>query len=108
MKLSVNDLLIKALAVALVEVPECNVMFTGDQLLKYSRADISVAVSIPGGLITPIIVGADTKSVSVDLDGDGRPRRPRQGGQAAARTNIRAAPPASPTWACTASSSSTR
>ena len=63
-KLSVNDLLIKALAQALIEVPECNVSFAGDQLLKYSRADVSVAVSIPAGLITPIIVGADTKSVS--------------------------------------------
>jgi pyruvate dehydrogenase E2 component (dihydrolipoamide acetyltransferase) len=63
-KLSVNDLLIKALAMALIEVPECNVSFGGETLIKYSRADISVAVSIPGGLITPIIVGADTKSVS--------------------------------------------
>ena len=63
-KLSVNDLLIKALAQALIEVPECNVSFAGDQLLKYSRADVSVAVSIPAGLITPIIVGADSKSVS--------------------------------------------
>jgi pyruvate dehydrogenase E2 component (dihydrolipoamide acetyltransferase) len=63
-KLSVNDLLIKALAQSLIEVPECNVAFAGDQMLKYSRADISVAVSIPAGLITPIIVGAETKSVS--------------------------------------------
>ena len=63
-KLSVNDLLIKALAQALIAVPECNVSFAGDQLFKYSRADISVAVSIPAGLITPIIVGADAKSVS--------------------------------------------
>ena len=63
-KLSVNDLLIKALAQALIQVPECNVSFAGDQLFKYQRADISVAVSIPAGLITPIIVGADTKSVS--------------------------------------------
>jgi len=63
-KLSVNDLLIKALAQALMAVPECNVSFAGDQLMKYSRADVSVAVSIPSGLITPIIVGADTKSVS--------------------------------------------
>jgi len=63
-KLSVNDLLIKALAQALIEVPDCNVSFAGDQLFKYSRADISVAVSIPAGLITPIIVGAETKSVS--------------------------------------------
>ena len=63
-KLSVNDLLIKALAQALIEVPECNVSFAGDQLFKYSRADISVAVSIPSGLITPIIAGAQSKSVS--------------------------------------------
>jgi pyruvate dehydrogenase E2 component (dihydrolipoamide acetyltransferase) len=63
-KLSVNDLLIKALAMALIEVPTANVSFMGDQMLKYSRADISVAVAIPDGLITPIIVGADTKSVS--------------------------------------------
>jgi pyruvate dehydrogenase E2 component (dihydrolipoamide acetyltransferase) len=63
-KLSVNDLLIKALAAALIEVPECNVSFAGDNLIKYSRADISVAVSIPGGLITPIVADANGKSVS--------------------------------------------
>jgi pyruvate dehydrogenase E2 component (dihydrolipoamide acetyltransferase) len=63
-KLSVNDLLIKALAQSLIAVPECNVAFAGDQMLKYNRADISVAVSIPAGLITPIIVAAETKSVS--------------------------------------------
>ena len=63
-KLSVNDLLIKALAMALIEVPECNVSFAGDQLIQYKRADISVAVSIPGGLITPIVANADGKSVS--------------------------------------------
>ena len=63
-KLSVNDMLIKALALALVEVPECNVSFAGDQLIKYSRADISVAVSIPNGLITPIIADAENKSLS--------------------------------------------
>jgi pyruvate dehydrogenase E2 component (dihydrolipoamide acetyltransferase) len=64
MKLSVNDMLIKALALALTEVPECNVSFSGDQLIKYHRADISVAVSIPNGLITPIIAGAEDKSLS--------------------------------------------
>ena len=63
-KLSVNDMLIKALALALIEVPECNVSFAGDTLIKYSRADISVAVSIEGGLITPIVTGADTKAIS--------------------------------------------
>jgi len=63
-KLSVNDLLIKALAVALMEVPACNVMLAGDQLITFARADISVAVSIPNGLITPVVTGADTKAVS--------------------------------------------
>ena len=63
-KLSVNDLMIKALAAALIEVPECNVSFAGDTLIKYSRADISVAVSIPGGLITPIVANANGKAIS--------------------------------------------
>jgi pyruvate dehydrogenase E2 component (dihydrolipoamide acetyltransferase) len=63
-KLSVNDMLVKALAIALEEVPVCNVQYAGDQLLKFSRADISVAVSIPGGLITPVVVDAGSKSLS--------------------------------------------
>ena len=63
-KLSVNDMLIKAQAVALMEVPACNVQFAGDTLIQFKRADISVAVSIPGGLITPVVTGADTKSLS--------------------------------------------
>jgi pyruvate dehydrogenase E2 component (dihydrolipoamide acetyltransferase) len=63
-KLSVNDMVIKALALALIEVPVCNVQFAGDQLVQFKRADISVAVSIPNGLITPVIVGAESKSLS--------------------------------------------
>jgi pyruvate dehydrogenase E2 component (dihydrolipoamide acetyltransferase) len=63
-KLSVNDLMIKALAVALMDEPKCNVMYTPAELVTFKRADISVAVSTPTGLITPIIVGADTKSMS--------------------------------------------
>jgi pyruvate dehydrogenase E2 component (dihydrolipoamide acetyltransferase) len=63
-KLSVNDMLIKALALALIEIPECNVSFAGDTLIKYSRADISVAVSIDGGLITPIVADAANKAIS--------------------------------------------
>ena len=62
-KLSVNDLLIKALAKALIRVPKCNVSFAGDELRKYSRADISVAVAAPSGLITPIIFDAAVKGV---------------------------------------------
>ena len=64
-KLSVNDMIIKALALALRQVPKCNVSFAGDNLISYSRADISVAVAAPSGLITPIIVGADCKSLSL-------------------------------------------
>lgn len=63
-KLSVNDLLIKALAKALIRVPKCNVSFAGDELRNYSRADISVAVAAPSGLITPIIVDAAAKGVT--------------------------------------------
>jgi pyruvate dehydrogenase E2 component (dihydrolipoamide acetyltransferase) len=63
-KLSVNDMLIKALAKSLVAVPVCNVQFAGDTLLKFARADISVAVSIPGGLITPIVKDAGAKAIS--------------------------------------------
>jgi pyruvate dehydrogenase E2 component (dihydrolipoamide acetyltransferase) len=63
-KLSVNDLLIKALARALARVPACNVSFQGDELYRYSRQDISVAVAAPSGLITPIIRDAGTKGLA--------------------------------------------
>ncbi len=63
-KLSVNDLLIKALGKALMDVPECNVTFAEKETIRYERADISVAVSIPGGLITPIVSDASGRSLS--------------------------------------------
>nr|WP_310531633.1 2-oxo acid dehydrogenase subunit E2 [Novosphingobium sp.] len=63
-KLSVNDMLVKALGKALVAVPECNVTFAGNEMIRYSRADISVAVSIPGGLITPIVQDASGRSLA--------------------------------------------
>ena len=63
-KLSVNDLLIKALGVALEATPKCNVTFLGTELVSYKRADVSVAVSTPTGLITPIIRDAAHASVS--------------------------------------------
>lgn len=62
-KLSVNDLLIKALARALNRVPACNVSFQGDELFQYAREDISVAVAAPSGLITPIITDAGRKGL---------------------------------------------
>ncbi|WP_395664679.1 pyruvate dehydrogenase complex dihydrolipoamide acetyltransferase [Methylocella sp.] len=63
-KISVNDFIIKALALALMRVPEANVTWTESAMLKHRQADVGVAVSIPGGLITPVVRAADTKSLS--------------------------------------------
>jgi len=63
-KLSVNDFVIKALALALQRVPEANVSWTEAALLKHKHSDIGVAVALPFGLITPIIRKAETKSLS--------------------------------------------
>jgi pyruvate dehydrogenase E2 component (dihydrolipoamide acetyltransferase) len=63
-KVSVNDMLVKALALSLLEVPACNVTYTPAEMIQYSRADISVAVSTPTGLITPIVVDAGSKAIS--------------------------------------------
>jgi pyruvate dehydrogenase E2 component (dihydrolipoamide acetyltransferase) len=63
-KVSVNDMLIKALGKALIDVPACNVTFAGNEMIQYSRADVSVAVSILGGLITPIVQDAAGRSLS--------------------------------------------
>ena len=63
-KLSVNDMVIKALAMALMAVPEANVTWTEGGMLKHKRADVGVAVSIPGGLITPVVRNAETKTLS--------------------------------------------
>jgi pyruvate dehydrogenase E2 component (dihydrolipoamide acetyltransferase) len=62
-KLSVNDFVIKALALALVKVPDANVTWTESGMLKHKHADVGVAVAIPGGLITPVIRKADSKSL---------------------------------------------
>ncbi|MFA7441643.1 MAG: pyruvate dehydrogenase complex dihydrolipoamide acetyltransferase [Sphingomonadaceae bacterium] len=64
-KLSVNDMLVKALGLALEQVPDANVSFTGDAMRKFHRADVSVAVAIPGGLITPVVRDAANKRLSV-------------------------------------------
>ena len=63
-KVSVNDFVIKALALALRDVPDANVTWTEGAMLKHRHADVGVAVSIPGGLITPIIRKAETKTLS--------------------------------------------
>jgi pyruvate dehydrogenase E2 component (dihydrolipoamide acetyltransferase) len=63
-KLSVNDFVIKAMAIALQRVPNCNVSWTESGMLKHKHSDVGVAVAMPGGLITPIIRSAETKSLS--------------------------------------------
>ncbi|WP_075620512.1 pyruvate dehydrogenase complex dihydrolipoamide acetyltransferase [Brucella sp. CMUL 015] len=64
-KLSVNDMVIKATALALRDVPEANVSWTEGGMIKHKCSDVGVAVSIPGGLITPIVRHAESKTLSV-------------------------------------------
>jgi pyruvate dehydrogenase E2 component (dihydrolipoamide acetyltransferase) len=64
-KLSVNDFVIKALALALQRIPDANVSWTESALLRHKYSDIGVAVALPGGLITPIVRHAESKSLSV-------------------------------------------
>jgi pyruvate dehydrogenase E2 component (dihydrolipoamide acetyltransferase) len=63
-KLSVNDFIIKACALALKAVPACNAVWAGDRVLQFKAADVAVAVAIEGGLFTPVIRDADAKSLS--------------------------------------------
>ncbi len=63
-RLSLNDLIIKAWAAALKRVPAANAVFAGDSILRFAHADIGVAVALDGGLITPVIRSADTKSLT--------------------------------------------
>lgn len=63
-KLSVNDFVIKAMAIALQKIPEANVSWTEAAMLRHKHSDIGVAVALPFGLITPIIRQAEIKSIS--------------------------------------------
>lgn len=62
-KLSVNDFVMKAWAVALQRVPAANATWAGDSILYHKRSDVAVAVSVPGGLFTPVVKSADTKTL---------------------------------------------
>jgi pyruvate dehydrogenase E2 component (dihydrolipoamide acetyltransferase) len=64
MKLSVNDFIIKACALALQQEPEANAVWAGDRTLKFEKSDVAVAVAIEGGLFTPVLKDAETKSLS--------------------------------------------
>ncbi len=80
-KLSVNDFIIKACALALQDVPDCNAAWANDRILKFSAVDIAVAVAIEGGLITPVLRNSETKTLSTlsaemkDLAGRARDRK---------------------------------
>jgi pyruvate dehydrogenase E2 component (dihydrolipoamide acetyltransferase) len=63
LKVSLNDLLVKACAAALVRVPACNAQFTPEAILYHRRVDISVAVAVADGLVTPVVRNADQKTV---------------------------------------------
>jgi pyruvate dehydrogenase E2 component (dihydrolipoamide acetyltransferase) len=63
-KISVNDFIIKAMAMAMIKVPDANVSWTESAMVKHKHADIGIAVSIPGGLITPIVRKAETKGLA--------------------------------------------
>jgi pyruvate dehydrogenase E2 component (dihydrolipoamide acetyltransferase) len=93
LKLSLNDFIIRALALALRRVPAANAAWAGDRILRFKHADIGVAVALDGGLITPIIRSAETKPVSAiseemkDLSARARDKKLKpadyQGGSAA-------------------------
>ena len=63
-KISVNDFIIKACALALQQVPDANAVWAGDKILKLKSSDVAVAVAIEGGLFTPVLQDADKKSLS--------------------------------------------
>jgi pyruvate dehydrogenase E2 component (dihydrolipoyllysine-residue acetyltransferase) len=63
-KVSVNDFIIKAMAMALMKVPDANVSWTENAMVKHHHADVGVAVSIPGGLITPVVRKAESKGLT--------------------------------------------
>jgi pyruvate dehydrogenase E2 component (dihydrolipoamide acetyltransferase) len=63
-RLTINDFIIRALALALQKVPRANVIWTGDGIARFEHSDVGVAVAIPGGLLTPVIFSAETKSVA--------------------------------------------
>jgi pyruvate dehydrogenase E2 component (dihydrolipoamide acetyltransferase) len=64
-KISLNDMLIRAVGIALFRVPDANVQYAGDDLRKFARADVSVAVATPGGVVTPVVRDCGAKSIAV-------------------------------------------
>ncbi len=105
-KVSVNDFVIKALALALMRVPEANVTWTEGAMLKHKHADVGVAVSIPGGLITPDHPRGRHQDAFGHLQRDEGFCGPRAGQEAEAGGIPRRHRPRCPTSACSASRTS--
>jgi pyruvate dehydrogenase E2 component (dihydrolipoamide acetyltransferase) len=105
-KLSVNDFIIKACAIALQQVPKANAVWAGDRVLELKPSDVAVAVAIDGGLFTPVLKDAETKSLSA-LSAEMKDLAARARTASSPRTNTRAAASRSRTWACSASTTST-
>ena len=105
-KVSLNDFVLKAVAGALIEVPDANAIWNGDSIRRFAGADIAVAVAVDGGLLTPVLRGVDTTPLSVlsarvaDLAAAG----PGRAGSSS--RNSRAVASRYPTSGCSASPSS--
>ncbi len=104
-KLSVNDFVIKALALALQRVPAANAVWADDRILRFKHSDVGVAVAIEGGLLTPVIRQAETKSLSA-ISAEMKDLAARARAKRSSRTSTKAARPRSPISACTACASS--
>ena len=101
-KVSVNDFIVRAVALALVKVPAANASFTETAIRLYDDVDLAIAVSTEGGLITPVIRQADRKNL-LAIAAERRPWRRAPAPASYCRRSIKAAVLPSRTWACTAS-----
>ena len=106
-KLSVNDFIIKAMALALQRVPDANATFTERGILIHKASDVGVAVAIDGGLFTPVIRAVEHKTLA-QISAEVKELASARAAAAWPRTNIRAAPRPFRTSACSASTASTR
>ena len=106
-KVSINDLVVKAAALALRKVPDVNVSFADDSLIRHAHVNIGIAVATERGLIVPVVRDADQKTLT-QIARETRDLAERAQAGKLQPPDYTAAPSPSATWACLASSSSTR
>ena len=107
-KVSFNDIVIKAVAMALRQHPACNAWWQDDHIRYWNEVHVGMAVAVEDGLITPVIRHADSKIAAGDRRRVARPGRPRAGAASSSPRSTPAAPSRSPTSACSTSTSSPR